>query len=116
MGKEEGMSIRIKLLNKFLVNQMNLSYSSFDGRCFDSSNELVSISMPIFEEKTPKIMLIHKDKFLQFLEENDYMVCWTILGEKRAINRIGTNYPFSEFSGIGYFDSNYNIHFETRKA
>ena len=90
-----GGSISLKIPSKLLVNEMNLCHKYLDGR-FYNNKKLVSIDTSVFEENFPSALLIDKQSILEYLNKNDYVIFWTLLGQKQLI---GGNYSGKEFVG-----------------
>jgi hypothetical protein len=71
----------IKLPTSLIVDGMNLSWTGREGHFFDGSGELVAFD-PSVKEDGPGALLIKKDRFAEFLDDNGYAILWTVLGEK----------------------------------
>ncbi len=56
-------------------------------------------------------LVINKVSFLNFLNENNYQVFWTLLGEKNIIGDTANNYGdrWPSVSGVYYFDDKLNL-------
>lgn len=78
-------SISIKLPCKWLVKKMNLKHKYLDGRFYNDNDDLVTIDTSIFEENIPSSLLINKKVILKYLNNNNYVILWTLLGEKQLI-------------------------------
>lgn len=78
-------SVSVKLPCKWLENEMNLNHKYQDGRFYDNNDNLVTIDISIFEENFPSALLINKKAILEYLNSNDYIIFWTLLGEKQLI-------------------------------
>ena len=105
-------SVSIKLPCKWLVNRMSLSQKSLDGRFFDKRGKLTTINTSIFEEGSPSILLINKKALTDFLNQSDYSIVWTLLGEKQLIGGPLSNKNYIgrlEISGVYTFNSKGNI-------
>lgn len=73
----------VKLLAKFIVDEMNLNQSYFDGRFFDNKRDLVAFDPTVFNGDMPSYMFfIRKHKLCDFLKQKDYSIFWILLGEK----------------------------------
>jgi hypothetical protein len=77
--KEDGF--RINLPTKFIVEKMNLNWNGVEGHFFDKNGELIAFD-PSLKEKGNTSFLIRKDKFQQFLNENNLSIFWILRGEK----------------------------------
>ena len=75
--------ISIFLPNKLLVDKMNLVNKN-DGTFVDTNDEIVAYD-PSILEKGPSVLLIQKDKFIEFLKDNDYGIIWHVIGQKRVL-------------------------------
>lgn len=64
--------------SKVVFDGMKLQYASNDGDFKNSKDEIVVLNI------NPKGVMVRKDDFLNFLEEHNYEVVWTLLGEKSA--------------------------------
>lgn len=64
-----------------LIKEMDLKYSGIDGSYLDNNREIITINPYIFN-KGINSLLVNRDKFIQFLNKNNYTVFWTIGGEK----------------------------------
>lgn len=84
---------------KYIYEKMNLQYSPVDGNLEDASGEI------IVTNSNPSGVLIRKKEFVQFLEENNLDVIWTVLGEKLSFdnNRNEKSY-FKVPCGVYYLD------------
>lgn len=86
---------------------MDLKYSQREGEFIDNSG-IVQCFAPNVYHDSPSFLLVRKDSFLKFLNENDLMIVWTVLGEKQIIGgrSFGTeNHGRLEVSGAYYFDN-----------
>lgn len=77
--KEDGF--RIKLPTKFIVEKMNLNWNGVEGSFFDKNDELMAFD-PSVKAKGNTSFLIRKDRFQEFLNENNLSIFWTLRGEK----------------------------------
>jgi len=85
---------------------MNLRYSRNEGEFLDSSDEIICFAANVYH-KSKSLLLIKKDPFLKYLEENGLNIIWTILGEKQIIGgrTFGSDYVGRlEISGTVYFE------------
>ena len=94
-------AIEIKLPNKWLVESMSLVQNLNDGEWINHNNDIVFIDKGGIDEDIA--LLADKEKVLEFLDQNDYTVCWIMWGEKQVRN---TNNEFDEkdFLGISQID------------
>ena len=70
----------ILLPNKLLVEKMNL-INKVDGIFVDSNDKKIAYD-PSVSEKGPSMLLIRKDSFVKFLQDNDYGIIWQVIGKK----------------------------------
>jgi len=85
---------------------MDLKYSQREGEFIDSS-KVVQCFAPNVYYNSKSYLLVRKNSFLKFLNENNLKVVWTVLGEKQIIGgrSFETDYPGRlEISGAYYFD------------
>ena len=68
----------------WLIQKMGLHWSGGNFRYVDSNNDLVAID-PSIEEAGAKVVLISKEKLVNFLEENKLVLIWTVLGERQLV-------------------------------
>jgi hypothetical protein len=68
----------------WLIQQMGLRWSGGNFRYVDSSNELAALN-PSVEEAGPSALLISKEKLIRFLNENQFVLFWTVLGERLLV-------------------------------
>ena len=78
-------AINVKLLAKFIVDQLNLIQQYIDGRFFDKRGNLVTFDPSVFNEKIHRHTSIRKETLLEFLNRRGYSLFWTLLGEKNII-------------------------------
>lgn len=69
---------------KLLMNGMKLRNCSCDGRYFDQKGNLIAFSNSVFQNSYPysKMLLINKKALQLYLQQSDYDIVWTVLGEK----------------------------------
>lgn len=77
--------IGISLPSQFIVKMMDLRWNGVEGNYYDRSGKLVAFD-PSTQEDGPSLVLINRDVFLAFLEENGLSILWTLLGEKQMIS------------------------------
>ena len=82
-------NISIFLPNKLLVEKMSLINKN-DGTFVNSNDELIAYD-PTIAEDGPSVLLIRKDKFIQFLEQNDYGIIWHVIGQKEVLGGWANN-------------------------
>jgi hypothetical protein len=96
-------SISIKLPSKWIVNRLKLNHNFLDGRFYDKNKKLV-----ITISRNPSSLLINKRCLLEFLRKNDYVIFWTVLGEKQIIGESSGNWGRLDINGV-YYSNNTNI-------
>lgn len=77
-------SLRMNKPSNILFEGMKMRYSRKEGHFTDQSGELICFDPSIYNESNPYLM-VRKDKLLLFLSENNFTICWTLLGEKQVI-------------------------------
>ena len=82
---------------------MGMDYDAHDGQYVDREGNLVAITYGYDQ------ILVKKEPFLRFLEQNDLAILWIVRGEKRVYLSGGTG-CLSEHDpcGIYYLDSDKN--------
>jgi hypothetical protein len=95
-------TLNIIIPSKFLFEKLNMSYCDKEGEYIDSNKNIICYN-PSVKYNTKQYLLIKEEPFLKFLQENDYEIFWTILGEKQLL---GGDYSHShgrlDFSGVCY--------------
>jgi len=74
-------TIHIYLPAKWIVNNMCLHWNGVEGHFYDNQGNLIAFD-PSIRTPGPGVLLINRDVFLKFLDDNGYDLLWTILGEK----------------------------------
>lgn len=77
-------TINIYMPAKLIVDKMNLQWNGVDGYFIDGRDNLIAFD-PSIRTPGPGALLMNRDTFLNFLDENDYDVLWTLVGEKRIM-------------------------------
>ncbi|OIJ16788.1 hypothetical protein BKP45_21000 [Anaerobacillus alkalidiazotrophicus] len=67
-----------------MYSGMNLQYSKNIGEWIDEKGQVACFDLSVKTGKS-SCLLIKKDIFLKFLEENKLKVFWTCLGEKQIL-------------------------------
>lgn len=100
---------RIMLPARKIYVDMDLRSSSIEGQYKNSRNEVVFLD-PHVKCDGRDALLASAAHFAEYLDNNDYAVVWTILGEKQVLDGgLGRdeNWPGRyEFSGAYYLDTN----------
>ena len=89
--------VKIYTPSKWLAENMGLQWNGVEGRFFDSQGKLVAYDPSV---RTPGIgaLLIQRESFLKFLNDNGYDILWTMLGEKLIHNKLSSS-GLTELSG-----------------
>lgn len=77
-------TIRVHLPAMWLVDLMGLRWNGVEGHFFDDKGNLTAFD-PSIGASGPGALLMNRDALLGLLNDNDYDVLWTILGEKTII-------------------------------
>ncbi len=77
-------NINVHLPAKEIVDAMRITQPRSDGSWYDNSGHLVAFD-PSIKETGPGAMLIRKDTFEEFLQDNDLEILWIILGAKQLL-------------------------------
>jgi len=99
-------TIRIYLLAKWLSDGMGLCWNGVEGHFYDKQDNLIAFD-PSARTPGPGALLINRDAFLKFLNDNGYDIVWTILGEK---NIIGGRMSPDDWKGRLELTGTYRIH------
>lgn len=83
---------------KTIFDGMNLQYAPIDGEFKNQLNEI------IVTNKNYKGLLIKKKEFLEFLNQNNLDLIWTVLGEKMSYNSNRVTNYFKELSGVYFIE------------
>ena len=75
-------AFRIYIPSGILYKGMNMKHSDKDGYFLNRQNELICLDPSVYD-KSLSCLLVKKEDFLQYLNENNYTVLWTLYGEKR---------------------------------
>ncbi|MHA1279852.1 MAG: AVAST type 2 anti-phage system protein Avs2 [Candidatus Helarchaeota archaeon] len=99
-------TIKIYLPAKWIVDNMCLRWKGVEGHFYDNQGNLIAFD-PSVRFPGPGALLINRDVFLKFLNDNDYDLLWTILGEK---NIIGGRLSHEDWKGRLQLTGTYRIH------
>jgi len=91
---------------EYMFSKMKLKYSDKVGQWVDDAGQVICFD-PSVRYQTSSCLVVRKDRFIRFLEENKLIVLWTCLGEKNIYGTMRTeSYPkWLEISGV-YFMNN----------
>ena len=95
-------TISAQLPSAWLVQEMGLRWSSGNFRYADSENQLVAFD-PSIEESGPQVLLISKEKMINFLRDKKVMLLWTTLSE-RLLTKDSEWHGSMESSGVYSLD------------
>lgn len=74
-------TISAQIPSAWLIQKMGLRWSNGNFCYVDSDNELAAFD-PSIEESGPQTLLISKEKMVKFLQDNKFVLLWTILSER----------------------------------
>ena len=77
-------TINIQLPAKWIIDNMKLQPSRIDSEYKDSNGDIITFD-PSVKSPGPLALLINKDKFINFLYNQEYDIFWTILSKKNII-------------------------------
>ena len=80
---EEG--VRFELPNDWIAKQMDLRRGSRDGSFVDDKGKLIAFD-PSTLEAGPSSLLVNREAFQRFLNEQDCDIVWTLAGEKQIVS------------------------------
>jgi hypothetical protein len=94
-----------------IFRELGLKYGAENSALYDTNNNLICFDTnELCNEELG--FLIDKDSLRTFLNNNDYKIFWTVLGEKRIIGDDiiggGKVYPMPTFSGV-YYETNLEL-------
>ncbi len=99
-------TIKIYLPAKWIVENMCLRWNGVEGHFYDKRGNLIAFD-PSVRSPGPEALLINRDVFLKFLNDNGYDLLWTILGGKNIIG--GRMFP-EDWKGRLELTGTYRIH------
>jgi hypothetical protein len=77
-------SFKIKVPTFEISRLMGQKWTGIEGQYFNKNGELTFQDPSIFDSG-PSVLLVHKEKFIDFLDQNQLSLLWTVIGEKRSI-------------------------------
>ena len=77
-------TVQIHLPAKWLTDHMDLRWNGLEGHFFDDKRNLIAFD-PSARVSGPGALLINRDAFAKFLNENGYDILWIVLGEKNIV-------------------------------
>ncbi len=105
-SKEE--TIRFLKPCKYIYEKMQFSYGKREGEFMNENGEVVCFAPSVYHNCN-SYLLIKKEPFLRFLQENSLKIVWTILGEKNIIGGLSNTDEYVgslEVSGAFYLENN----------
>jgi hypothetical protein len=99
-------TIHLYLPAKWIADRMGLRWNGVEGYFFDDRDNVIAFD-PSVRTPGPGALLINRDAFLKFLNENGYDILWTIIGEK---NIIGVQRSLNDWKGRLEVSGAYRIH------
>ncbi|RXE57729.1 AVAST type 2 anti-phage system protein Avs2 [Acetivibrio mesophilus] len=109
-------SIRITLPTREIAEKMGVKWNGKDYKYYNNEGKVI-FQDPSVDNEAPNSLLVRKEEFLKFLDDNGYDVIWTLLGEKNIIHSHNQNeIGWLEISGVyryinGKIEGNRNIVF-----
>jgi hypothetical protein len=93
-----------------IFNGMKMRYSDKEGIIFDESLETICFDTNI-HHNSKQYLIIKKEPFIKFLNDNNLDIIWTVLGEKQITggkrhNSTDEVTEYFEFSGMYYLEKN----------
>jgi hypothetical protein len=104
-SKEETLSFLKP--SSLIVDKMNLVMGEEEGVLIDKHGEKICFSAEAIYDTKPHL-LIRKNVFIKFLDDNNLKIVWTLLGEKNIIGgNLSSNNAYGrvEFSGSFYLEN-----------
>jgi hypothetical protein len=102
-------SISFMKPSKILFDGVKMKYAKNDGEFIDDHGNKVCFDVSVLN-RSHQCLLIRKENFMKFLDENDLTICWTIIGEKQI------NIPHSRNEDfLGYMKINGYVYLDDGK-
>ncbi len=76
-------TINATIPSRQLAKGLGLRTPSVEGHFLDQAGKLTAFD-PSLKQAGPGALLVRQDALVKFLEDNDYCIFWTLLGEKNA--------------------------------
>jgi len=77
-------SLSLRLPSNWVVNKLKITWLGEDARFIDESGSVIAYD-PTAEKIGPDSLLFLRSNFENFLTENNFSICWMLLGEKRIL-------------------------------
>ncbi|MPM16104.1 hypothetical protein SDC9_62478 [bioreactor metagenome] len=92
-------SVRITLPTREIAEKMGLVWNCKDYKYYNKEGKITFQDPSVYME-APNSLLVRKEDFLKFLDENGYEVFWTLLGEKNILQQYHNDFGRLEISGV----------------
>ncbi|HYX28771.1 MAG TPA: hypothetical protein VE863_09395, partial [Pyrinomonadaceae bacterium] len=76
--------ITIRLPHKIIADDMKLNWKGIEGRYYDGNDELLACD-PSVDSVGPSALLVNRELFSKYLDDEKYDVIWVLTGEKLII-------------------------------
>jgi hypothetical protein len=96
-------SVFINIPCRFLTEGMELQWCGTEGSWYDQDGELVACD-PAVRSEGPRVLLVRRDRLLDFLNSRGLTLFWTLLGERRTI---GGSWSDKDYKGHLEIDGAY---------
>lgn len=107
-------SVNILMPNEWLYKGMELEYGKSNGVWVDKNGEIVVVDNAEYG-KGHSALLIRKDRLIEFLKKESFVLFWPVLTERQAHFEHGTGGPgYEQNGGWAYMDENGKIHHQFR--
>ncbi len=100
-----------------IFNKMKMSYSDKEGEFINENGELICFDPSVYNNCKPHL-LVRKNDFLKYLNENKLQVIWALLGEKNIVGDWASNrkdYPGMQVINGVYYLKNDMLEGKTRQ-
>jgi hypothetical protein len=98
--RDQNNSFRGLIPSAWLIENIPLQWRGIEGQFTDAYGKVICIE-PSIHEPGPQTLLIERNAFTAFLDENQFALVWTLLGEKlvysnnpRGVGRLTINGAF----------------------
>lgn len=94
--------------SKMIFNGLKMRYAKRDGEYIDKDNNLICFEASVNNESLQSL-LVDKEKFLNFLNDNELTIFWVNIGEKRVFTKGHSADSFlglMEISSYAYLEDN----------
>jgi thiol-disulfide isomerase/thioredoxin len=92
-----------------IYSDMNLKYNNAEGVLYSPEDSPICYDLSEFYAVGSNL-IIKRNTFLDYLEESNYRIFWTVLGEKNIIGGQRDDYgKWPSISGVYYLDNNGNL-------